>query len=77
MHAANETTKHTAKRVSSFFLWGDGGVDFCIQVFSSCSQTVPQVPNVFPKGVPNSTSLYHISFAQSSSLRTFPSQGNR
>jgi hypothetical protein len=32
------------------------------------SQTVPQVPNVFPQHVPNSNSLYPISFALSSTL---------
>jgi hypothetical protein len=40
----------------SFKFWvGGGGGGFFS--FSLCSQHVPKVPNVFPKGVPNSTSF--------------------
>jgi len=40
---------------------------FVPNMFSSSSQYVPYVPNVFPKGVPNSTSLNPICFAKKSS----------
>ncbi len=46
----------------------------CVPICSIRSQRVhdvPQVLNVLPKGVPNSTSLYSLSFAQSSPLLTY------
>ncbi len=63
-----------------------GGFFFILPLFPTCSLYVtfnfqvsshqvlnmfPKFPNVFPKGVPNSTSLYPICFGQSAPLLTY------
>ncbi len=54
---------------SSFSLGGGGRR---MEFFNSCiPNDVPHVPMTFPKGVPNITSYYPISFAQSSPLLTY------
>jgi hypothetical protein len=56
---------------SSFSLWGVGGGGQGMEFFNSyIPNDVPHVPMTFPKGVPNITSFYPVSFAQSSPLRT-------
>ncbi len=68
MATDKEITSIMSPRTRFKFWWGGGGgVSFFF-----CSQNVPpQVPNVFPKGVPNSTSFNRIHFAQSSPLLTY------
>jgi hypothetical protein len=57
-----------------FFPFGEGaggeawGWNFLMWVFQWCSNDVPEILNAFLKGVPNSTSFYPISFAQSCPL---------
>ncbi len=64
MHAANEMTEHRFK--SSFISFGGGGgEDGILNLF--CSHHVPNDVSQ----VPNSTSLYLISFAQNSPLLTY------
>ncbi len=90
MHATNEMTICILKKVHIFSsgqgVGGGGGwrefLYSCLPItFPICSHficnVVPQilwVPTVFPKGIPNSTSLYPTSFTQSSPLLTFISE---
>jgi hypothetical protein len=70
MHVTNEMIEHTPKKI--FFPLGEGvlGRIFFL-VFPYVPNDVPQIINVFPKGVPNNTFLYPIPFAQSSPLLTY------
>ncbi len=72
MHAANETIKCRLKKVHLFFLCKEGlwGWSFKNNCVPNLFPYVPHVPNVLPKGLPNSTSIYSISFPQSSPLLT-------
>ncbi len=70
--ATNEVRQHAPKGPSSFFFWGRVGVlEFLVQMDS---QHVCQVPNVSPRQVPNSSSLYPISFGLNSNLVTYKNQ---
>jgi len=69
---ANEVRQHAPMGPSSFFLGGMVGVlELLVQMDS---QHVCQVPNVSPQHVPNSSSLYPISFGLSSNLVIYINQ---
>jgi hypothetical protein len=74
---------HSPKNVHIFSLggWREFLYSCLPMTFPICSRSihngVPQilwVPNLFPKGIPNSTSLYPTSFTQSSPFLTFISE---
>jgi hypothetical protein len=71
MHAANETTRGFI----FFSFWAGGGWNFLYYLvpimFPMMLASSQWVSIMFPKGVPNSTSLYLISFAQSFPLVTY------
>jgi len=58
-------------------VWGRMGLlNFCFSqcvpmTFPWCCQHVPQIPNVFPQCIPNSSSFDPISFALSSNVVTY------
>ncbi len=71
MHAANGTTRGFI----FFSFWAGGGWNFFNYLvpimFPMMLASSQWVSIIFPKGVPNSTSLYLISFAQSFPLVTY------